>query len=118
MTDVLDRLRAYRENKPSLPISIPEWGFGDGEGMEKAFVKPVSASKAAHLRKVYGNSDSRIAAQTIIHCLVDASGKPVFSDDVKTMAELESQNWALVRRVFSEIAEKTGDGTDLEDAKN
>ena len=98
MSDILDRLRAFREGAPTIPIEVPEWGL-------KAFVRPMSAAKHAYIRK--GKSESMMAAQIIIAGLVDETGKPVFPDNAASLAELESQPSGIVARVMLEIMEHT-----------
>lgn len=98
MSDILDRLRAFREGAPTIPIKIPEWGLD-------AFVRPMSAAKHASIRK--GKSESMMAAQIIIAGLVNEKGVPVFPDNAASMAEIESQPSGVVARVMLEIMEHT-----------
>ena len=98
MSDILDRLRAFRDGAPSIPIDIPEWDI-------KAFVRPMSAAKHAAIRK--GKSESRMAAEIIIAGLVDEKGKPLLPDNAESLAEIENQPSGLVARVMLQIMEHT-----------
>lgn len=108
---VIDRLRAYRESAPLLPIRVDVWDLD-------CFVRPISAGRHATLRTHYGSSESRMAAQLIIHALVDADGKPVFEDNAATMAELENQPSGLITRIAMRILSQMGADADLDAAKN
>lgn len=94
MSEVLDRIRARHAKKPDIAISIPEWDL-------QAFIRPLSAGKMAALR-ASGNT-AHIAAQTIIHGLVDAEGKQIFKDDAETAAEILKERHKLIDRIAAEI---------------
>lgn len=109
MSNVLDRIRARREGRPSIPLEVPEWEL-------KAFIRPLSAGKMASLQK-QGNP-AIMAAQVIIHGVVDESGKPIFKDDAETLAALTGEEYDLIDRVSAEIGgARTGFDT-VDDAKN
>lgn len=107
MSDILDRLRAHREGAPTVPISIPEWKI-------EGFIRPLSAAKHAAVRK--NKDEARLSAQTIILCIVDEKGEPIFKDDAPTMAELVQQPSSLLARISMEIYEQIN--SDFESAKN
>lgn len=109
MSDVLDRIRARRDSKPSIPIEVPEWGVS-------AFVRPISAGKMASLQKQ--GSVAVVAAQIIIHGMVDESGKQIFKDDADTVAVLTGEEHDLIDRISSEIARAKTVFDTVDDAKN
>ncbi|MGR3495218.1 hypothetical protein [Citreimonas sp.] len=96
MSDILDRLRAARENATTIPIEVEAWGV-------TAYIKPISAAKHASIRKE--KSESRMAAKFMIACLMDKEGKSLFEDNAETLAELESQDAGLVGWVLEKILE-------------
>lgn len=108
---LIDRMQAFREGAPTIPVSVPEWSLD-------AFARPISAAKHSSLRKNYGESESRMAAQLIIHGLVDDKGVQVFTDDVKSMAEIERQPSGLVLRIAGAIMDAMNVEMTVPDAKN
>lgn len=94
MTDILDRIKARHAAKPDITIAIPEWGLD-------AFIRPLSAGKMLSLRK--SGDQAHIAAQTIIHGLVDKDGKQIFRDDADTVATLLNERNRLIDRVAAQI---------------
>lgn len=107
MTDVLERIRARQAAKPSIPISIPEWGI-------EAFVRPLSAGRVAGLQKT--SNPARMLVQAIIWGVVDEKGEPVFKDDAETMAALVGEDHHIIERVSTEILRPGV--PDLDAAKN
>lgn len=106
MSAILERIRARHAAKPDIPISIPEWEVD-------AFIRPLSAGKMLSLRK--SGDQSHIAAQTIIHGLVDKDGKPLFEDDAETQAAILGERNRLIDRLAAAIVME-GDTRDA--AKN
>lgn len=94
MSGVLDRIKARHAAKPEIAISIPEWGL-------EAFIRPLSAGKMLSLRK--SGDQAHIAAQTIIHGLVDENGNQLFKDDAETVATLLKERHRLIDRLAAEI---------------
>lgn len=107
MTDVLERIRARQAAKPSIPISIPEWGI-------EAFVRPLSAGRMAGLQQ--NKNIARMSAQAIIWGLVDDKGEAVFKDDAETMAALVAEEHHIIDRVATQIIRPGV--PDLDAAKN
>ena len=106
MSDILDRIKARHAAKPEIPISIPEWELD-------AFIRPLSAGKMLSLRK--SGDQAHIAAQTIIHGLVDADGNRIFKDDAETVAALLNERNRVIDRVAAQIVME---GDLRTDAKN
>lgn len=94
MSDILERIKARHAAKPDIPISVPEWEL-------EAFIRPLSAGKVMSLRKL--NDQAHVAAQTIIHGLVDKAGNPIFKDDADTQAALVGERWLLIDRIAAAI---------------
>ena len=113
MSDILDRLRAHRDAKPSIPFEIPEWEI-------KCFLKPISAGRHAMLSKSEGKNTARLNSRIIISTLVDADGKSIFDDDAPTLKEFLEQDVILISRVSDEIVTALGMAPEdpEDDAKN
>lgn len=106
MADVLDKIRARREAAPTIPLEIPEWDM-------KCFIRPLSAGKFMSIMK-QGNK-AEVAAQTIIHGLVDKDGKQIFEDNAESLAVLVGESHVVIDRVSAAIIRAE---IDLDEAKN
>lgn len=109
MSDILDRLKAYRDGTPTIPFEVPEWGLS-------AYVRPISANHHANIAKAEKGHNARMAARMIMACVVDEKGDQVFKDDAPTMAELVAQPSPLIARIGQDIIRALGMGDDDPDA--
>lgn len=104
---ILDKARAHFDNMRGQTIEIPEWGM---VGEDAATFDPPTLRVRQVIQHRAGKSESRQFATTVILCLKDADGKPVFKDDAPTLAALEAEvDPQIVSRIFNRILTVSSD---------
>lgn len=104
---ILDAARAHFDNMRGQVIEVPEWGM---TGDAAARYDPPSLRRRQAIQSQAQKSEARMMALTVIHCLKDAEGAPIFKNDAPTLATLETKvDPAVVARVATKILGVSGE---------
>lgn len=101
MSDLLDLARAHFDAMRRKTLDIPEWGL---VGDKAAFYDPPTLATRQAVQDRAGRSTARQFALTLILCLKDKDGNPIFEDNAISLTALTGEvDPAVVTRAYNAI---------------
>ena len=105
MSDLLDKITSRFDANRIVPLEMPEWE-------ETIYVRKLSIAEEFRLNSE--TNHARHAARIAIQCVVDEKGNQRFTDDVETLAALQSKTTLAEMNRIASVAR----GATKEQAKN
>lgn len=101
-TDLLALIAQAHDTAPPVEVVVPEWGG------RKLYFRPLTpAERQAIRRGIDPANEEMLMVSTLIHKALDETGKPVFKNDARTMAELlRSADMAVLVSILSRAGQK------------